>query len=313
VCVPGRGARVGYTYRAHTGLRHSAFTLANESLLAKSAINGADVLPGALVALLQKGLQYIDVEWHLTEDGVEVECDATPSLLTALKGRPADAGPPVPKAKDAAAKRRTADGGKERKEKRPKSEDGAGAGASAGAGAAVAGVATGSGPMAVDAENDEDATLNLVPSSEVTILRGHESEVRACRHLAWPGWAGQANRPGGGGGGGGNGRCRSVHGIPSSRSSRQRTCARAVTPVPGLTRRPVGAHAGCRAGDAMALLWQLPDGPISANSGNAPSAHVVMVHPFATVGSHGNKDVTSLDWSVRPAPRRTAPALRRTY
>jgi len=49
------------------GLRHTAFTLANESLLAKSAINGADVLPGTLVALLQKGLQYIDVEWHLAE------------------------------------------------------------------------------------------------------------------------------------------------------------------------------------------------------------------------------------------------------
>ena len=56
-----------YRYLEESGLRHSAFMLANESMLARSAINGADVAPGALVALLQKGLQDIDVEWHLTD------------------------------------------------------------------------------------------------------------------------------------------------------------------------------------------------------------------------------------------------------
>jgi len=49
------------------GFHHSAFALNHESLLHKSSINISAVPPGALITLLQKGLQYVEVEWHLTE------------------------------------------------------------------------------------------------------------------------------------------------------------------------------------------------------------------------------------------------------
>lgn len=58
------------------GFVHSAFALSNESLIHKSGINYAEVPPGSLITLLQKGLQYVEIEWRLTE--------VSPSLLFCL-------------------------------------------------------------------------------------------------------------------------------------------------------------------------------------------------------------------------------------
>ena len=49
------------------GFVHSAFTFANESLVAKSSIADANVPPGALITFLQKGLQYVEIEAHMLE------------------------------------------------------------------------------------------------------------------------------------------------------------------------------------------------------------------------------------------------------
>ena len=49
------------------GFTHSAFTFAYESLVARSSISQADVPPGALIAFLQKGLEYVAVEEHINE------------------------------------------------------------------------------------------------------------------------------------------------------------------------------------------------------------------------------------------------------
>ena len=46
---------------------HTAFTFAYESLVAKSKVASADVPPGALIAYLQKGLQYVSIEAQLNE------------------------------------------------------------------------------------------------------------------------------------------------------------------------------------------------------------------------------------------------------
>ena len=71
-----------YRYLQESGFVHSAFTFAFESVLAKSSVAGADVPPGALIAFLQKGLQYVDIEAHCNEDGSERPVTEQIGLLT---------------------------------------------------------------------------------------------------------------------------------------------------------------------------------------------------------------------------------------
>ena len=71
-----------YRYLQESGFTHSAFTFAHESLVARSIVADAEVPPGALLSFLQKGLQYIEVESHLQEDGTERQCDEPFHLLT---------------------------------------------------------------------------------------------------------------------------------------------------------------------------------------------------------------------------------------
>ena len=64
---------------------HSAFTFAYESLISKSVVatqQGSDVPPGTLVAFLQKGLQLVEMEHRLDDNGAERVGDEEFSLLT---------------------------------------------------------------------------------------------------------------------------------------------------------------------------------------------------------------------------------------
>ena len=56
-----------YRYLQENGHSHTAFTFGHESLVAKSAVAYTDVPPGALVAFLQKGLEYVAIEEHINE------------------------------------------------------------------------------------------------------------------------------------------------------------------------------------------------------------------------------------------------------
>jgi transducin (beta)-like 1 len=56
-----------YRYLQESGFVHTAFTFAYESLVAKSKVASADVAPGALIAYLQKGLQYVSIEAQLND------------------------------------------------------------------------------------------------------------------------------------------------------------------------------------------------------------------------------------------------------
>lgn len=56
-----------YRYLQESGFVHSSFTFFNESTIPRSNINGANVPPGALISLLQRGLQYKEMEVHLNE------------------------------------------------------------------------------------------------------------------------------------------------------------------------------------------------------------------------------------------------------
>lgn len=47
------------------GLTHAAFALGYEAGINKSPIDGNQVPPGALITIVQKGLQYIELEANL--------------------------------------------------------------------------------------------------------------------------------------------------------------------------------------------------------------------------------------------------------
>lgn len=71
-----------YRYLQESGFSHAAFLFAHESLIARSVIADAEVPAGALLAFLQKGLAYVEIESHLQEDGVERACDEPFHLIT---------------------------------------------------------------------------------------------------------------------------------------------------------------------------------------------------------------------------------------
>ena len=49
------------------GFQHSAFTFGVEAHVHQSSINGSAIPPGALIAVLQKGLQYVEAEVSIAE------------------------------------------------------------------------------------------------------------------------------------------------------------------------------------------------------------------------------------------------------
>jgi hypothetical protein len=66
---------------------HSAFTFAYESLLSRSPARNADVPPGALIAFMQKGLQYIGIEEQLNDDGSIKRSPYAPLTMAGVKRR----------------------------------------------------------------------------------------------------------------------------------------------------------------------------------------------------------------------------------
>ena len=56
-----------YRYLLESGFQHSAFTFGLESSVHHTSINGTVVPPGALISMLQKGLQYVEAEISITE------------------------------------------------------------------------------------------------------------------------------------------------------------------------------------------------------------------------------------------------------
>ena len=58
---------VTHTHAHLTGFQHSAFTFGLESHIHQTSINGTLIPPGALISVLQKGLQYVEAEVSITE------------------------------------------------------------------------------------------------------------------------------------------------------------------------------------------------------------------------------------------------------
>ncbi|XP_065887683.1 F-box-like/WD repeat-containing protein TBL1X [Dysidea avara] len=152
-----------YRYLLESGFHHSAFTFGQESHVHQCSINGTLIPPGALIGIIQKGLQYVEVETSITEDGkVLDEKQIQPlSLVDALAQ---DCMFRSPLAKDVAEDQQPATLVEPIKTKdgTTKAEDTAEA-------------------MEVDRHVVAKNSL-LITSDRVTTLKGHQSEVFTC---AW--------------------------------------------------------------------------------------------------------------------------------
>ncbi|KAJ2694959.1 hypothetical protein GGH99_000394 [Coemansia sp. RSA 1285] len=70
-----------YRYLKESGFLHSSYIFQFESQIHSNDRELPNVEPGSLIRVLQKGLQYMDVETHLNEDGTARLCTAPFSLV----------------------------------------------------------------------------------------------------------------------------------------------------------------------------------------------------------------------------------------
>ncbi|KAI3368439.1 hypothetical protein L3Q82_025447, partial [Scortum barcoo] len=159
------------------GFSHSAFTFGIESHISQSNINGALVPPAALISIIQKGLQYVEAEVSINEDGTLF--DGRPieslSLIDAVM-------PDVVQTRQQAYR-----------DKMAQQQAAASAPATA-TGGSIAGNAKNGENTANGEENGAHALANNhadlmevdgdveIPQNKAMVLRGHESEVFIC---AW--------------------------------------------------------------------------------------------------------------------------------
>ncbi|KAJ1927436.1 hypothetical protein IWQ60_002943 [Tieghemiomyces parasiticus] len=68
-------------YLRESGFKHAAFSFQYESQLDQDAFQDQPVKPGALLSVLQRGLQYLSLEAHLNDDGTVRPCSAEFRLL----------------------------------------------------------------------------------------------------------------------------------------------------------------------------------------------------------------------------------------
>uniref|UniRef100_A0A8B9GLG9 Transducin beta like 1 X-linked n=1 Tax=Astyanax mexicanus TaxID=7994 RepID=A0A8B9GLG9_ASTMX len=164
-----------YRYLQESGFSHSAFTFGIESHISQSNINGTLVPPAALISILQKGLQYVEAEISINEDGTVF--DGRPieslSLIDAVM-------PDVVQSRQQAFK-----------EKLQQQQQGGGSTAATGGGqtsvvkngeTTVNGQENGTHDLNNHSEAMEVDDEVEIPASKATVLRGHESEVFIC---AW--------------------------------------------------------------------------------------------------------------------------------
>uniref|UniRef100_A0A8C6U1U3 Transducin beta like 1 X-linked n=1 Tax=Neogobius melanostomus TaxID=47308 RepID=A0A8C6U1U3_9GOBI len=165
-----------YRYLQESGFSHSAFTFGIESHISQSNINGTLVPPAALISILQKGLQYVEAEISINEDGTVF--DGRPieslSLIDAVM-------PDVVQTRQQALRDKLAQ--QQASNSICASTSGNQANAPKNGEATVNGEENGthmsknnhSEPMEMDVDVE-------IPASKATVLRGHESEVFIC---AW--------------------------------------------------------------------------------------------------------------------------------
>ncbi|XP_003975805.1 F-box-like/WD repeat-containing protein TBL1XR1b [Takifugu rubripes] len=174
-----------YRYLQESGFSHSAFTFGIESHISQSNINGALVPPAALISIIQKGLQYVEAEVSINEDGTLF--DGRPieslSLIDAVM-------PDVVQTRQQAYRDKLA----QQQQQQQQQQATGSSSSSSGSSTASQGSAKNGDGAANGEENGSHALANHhsdmmevdrdveIPQSKAMVLRGHESEVFIC---AW--------------------------------------------------------------------------------------------------------------------------------
>ncbi|MBN3285642.1 TBL1X protein, partial [Polyodon spathula] len=165
-----------YRYLQESGFSHSAFTFGIESHISQSNINGTLVPPAALISILQKGLQYVEAEISINEDG------------TVFDGRPIESLSLIDAVMPDAVQTR------QQVFREKLAQQQAAVAAAAVTSAAVQQNTPKNGEATLNGEengahaiNNHSETMEIdgdvdIPASKATVLRGHESEVFIC---AW--------------------------------------------------------------------------------------------------------------------------------
>ncbi|CAB1417638.1 unnamed protein product [Pleuronectes platessa] len=164
-----------YRYLQESGFSHSAFTFGIESHISQSNINGTLVPPAALISILQKGLQYVEAEISINEDGTVF--DGRPieslSLIDAVM-------PDVVQTRQQAFRDKLAQ--QKAAGVMTASTSGIQCNAPKNGEATFNGEENGTHIMNNHSEPMEMDMDVAIPASKATVLRGHESEVFIC---AW--------------------------------------------------------------------------------------------------------------------------------
>ncbi|RLM65904.1 F-box-like/WD repeat-containing protein TBL1XR1 [Panicum miliaceum] len=264
-----------FRYLQESGFIHAAFTLGYEAGIHKGGIDGNAVPPGALITIVQKGLQYIELEANTEENDEEIEKDF--ALLEPLEIITKD----VEELQQLVKKRkrersqtdREKDRGKEKErneehERRPGGERERDRHDKEKEQVREKDKSekdrehekekekekqhteridkvkheedslAGGGPTPMDVS----VTAQEISSTDVTVLEGHSSEVFAC---AWS---------------------------------------------------PTGSLLASGSGDSTARIWTIPDGPCGSSMQSSPPGVHVLKH-FKGRTNEKSKDVTTLDWN----------------
>ncbi|AQK42853.1 WD40 repeat-containing protein HOS15 [Zea mays] len=268
-----------FRYLQESGFIHAAFTLGYEAGIHKGGIDGNAVPPGALITIVQKGLQYIELEANNDDNDDEVERDF--ALLEPLEIITKD----VEELQQIVKKRkmersqteREKDKGKEKErneehERRPGGErerehhdrekeqvrekDKSEKDRDHDKEKEKEKERERQQAERIDKVKHEDdslagggrtpmdvsTTAQEISNTDVTVLEGHSSEVFAC---AWS---------------------------------------------------PSGSLLASGSGDSTARIWTIPDGPCGSNMQSSPPGVHVLKH-FKGRTNEKSKDVTTLDWN----------------
>uniref|UniRef100_A0ACD5XVF4 Uncharacterized protein n=1 Tax=Avena sativa TaxID=4498 RepID=A0ACD5XVF4_AVESA len=265
-----------FRYLQESGFGHAAFTLGYEAGIHKGGVDGNVVPPGALITVVQKGLQYIELEANNDENDQEAEKDF--ALLQPLEiitkdveelqrivkktkrerlqvDRDKDKGQekeciieehehrlPVERERERHDKEKEQESEKDRtkrdkvQEKEKEREKQQTEHIDDKVKHEEISLASG-GPTPMDVST----TPQEISSADVTVLEGHSSEVFAC---AWS---------------------------------------------------PAGSLLASGSGDSTARIWTIPDGPCGSIQPSPASVHVLKNFKGRT--NEKSKDVTTLDWN----------------
>ncbi|KAK1169826.1 F-box-like/WD repeat-containing protein TBL1X isoform X1 [Acipenser oxyrinchus oxyrinchus] len=178
-----------YRYLQESGFSHSAFTFGIESHISQSNINGTLVPPAALISILQKGLQYVEAEISINEDGTVFDGRPIESLSLIDAVMPDVVQTRQQVFREKLAQQRAAVAAAAVQQNTPKNGE-----------ATVNGEENGShaikhpcptwqmgGILLQTAHDNHSENMEIdgdvdIPASKATVLRGHESEVFIC---AW--------------------------------------------------------------------------------------------------------------------------------